>query len=228
MSSSQSKKRTMVFTHEKNDTCMYPIRIANDVFSREKNDTSNQKPQRCVSFVPKFLPFIGSCSLHSTSQTFDKKSFSQSVFLVKKSEKHLGNWSGIVSFVLLSMKKTVGNRENNSGRRKTERDVSLSCAFYQSYFVFYLSLISLYSNRPFYLNSFIFSMCTQNKQLGFLVVLGLPHIITLIIFLTNVFTNKLILRLRCHFAVCSGSFSIIFGKIGNKRAAKMMNFSVCI
>ena len=168
VSSSQSKKRMMVFTREKNDTSNKNRQWC--FFMWEKNDTSNQKPQRCVSFAPKFLPFIGTCSLQSTSQTFDKKRFSQSVFLEKKSEKYLGNWSGIVSFVLLSMKKTVGKWEKNSRRRKTERDVSLSCAFYQSYFVFYLSLISLYSNRPFYLNSFIFNMCTQNKQLGFLVV----------------------------------------------------------
>ena len=72
-------------------------------------------------------------------------------------------------------------------------------------FVLYLSL-SLYSNLSFYLNSFIFNLCIQSKQLGLLVVLGLPHILTLIIFLTNVFTNKLILRLRCHFGVCSGKF----------------------
>ena len=52
-------------------------------------------------------------------------------------------------------------------------------------------------------------MRIQNKQLGFLVVLGLPHILTLIIFLTNVITNKLVLRLRCHFAVYSGNFSIL-------------------
>ena len=31
--------------------------------TRKKNDTSNQKPQRCVSFVPKFPPFLGACSL---------------------------------------------------------------------------------------------------------------------------------------------------------------------
>ena len=37
-----------------------PIRIASGVFfTCEKNNTSNQKPQRCVSFAPKFPPFIG-------------------------------------------------------------------------------------------------------------------------------------------------------------------------
>ena len=36
------------------------IRIADGVFfTCEKNNTSNQKPQRCVSFTPKLPPFIG-------------------------------------------------------------------------------------------------------------------------------------------------------------------------
>ena len=63
ISSSQSEERTMVFT-------------------REKNDTSNQKPQRCVSFAPKFPPFIAACS--AASHTFNEKSFTQRVFLAKK------------------------------------------------------------------------------------------------------------------------------------------------
>ena len=70
ISSRQSEERTMVFT-------------------REKNDTSNQKPQRCVSFAPKFSPFIAACS--TASHTFNENSFSQRVFLAKKSEKNFGN-----------------------------------------------------------------------------------------------------------------------------------------
>ena len=50
---------------------------------------------------------------------------------------------GPVSFVSLSMKKTVERRQNNSGVRKTERDVSLSCAFFGA---------TLSSNWSFYLN----------------------------------------------------------------------------
>ena len=62
MSSSQSEERTMFFTREKK--LKRPIIIAKDFsFSCEKNDTFNQKPKRYVSFFPKFLPFIGSCSL---------------------------------------------------------------------------------------------------------------------------------------------------------------------
>ena len=51
-----------------------------------------------------------------------------------------------------------------------------------------------------------FQLCIQNKQLRLLVVLGLPQTITLITFLTNLFTNRLSLRFRCHFALCSGKF----------------------
>ena len=42
ISSSQSEEWTMVFT-------------------RGKNDTSNQKPQRCVTFAPKFPPSLAAC-----------------------------------------------------------------------------------------------------------------------------------------------------------------------
>ena len=90
------------------------IRIANDVFfTCEKNDTSNQKPQRCVSFAPKFPPFIAACS--AASHTFNEKSFTQRVFLAKK-VKNIWKWSGIVSFVSLSIKKTAESRRNNSGK----------------------------------------------------------------------------------------------------------------
>ena len=54
-------------------------------------------------------------------EKFFSKSFSR-----KKSEKYLVNWSGIVSFVSLSMTKTVGSWQKDSGRGKIERDVSLA------------------------------------------------------------------------------------------------------
>ena len=61
--------------------------------------------------------------------------------------------------------------------------------------------------KPAILLKFIhFQVCFDNKQLRLHVVLGLPHILTLIILLTSTFTNKLIPRFRCHFAVCSGEF----------------------
>ena len=77
----------MVFTREKNDTSNQNRERC--YFTFEKNDTSNQKPQRCVSFASKFPPFIAACS--AASHTFNDKSFTQRVFLVKEVKKHSGN-----------------------------------------------------------------------------------------------------------------------------------------
>ena len=67
------------------------------------------------------------------------------------------------------MKTIVEIRQNHRGRGKTERDVSLSCAFYRSYFVFYLNL---YSNQPF---SIVYS--ERKVNITALVTLKLPHYI---------------------------------------------------
>ena len=77
----------MFFAREENDTSNQNRERC--FFTSEKNDTSNQKSQRCVSFAPKFLPFIGASILQrplfaSASQTFNEKSLSRRVFLVKK------------------------------------------------------------------------------------------------------------------------------------------------
>ena len=81
MSSSQSEEWTMVFTREKNDTSNQNRERC--FFTCEKNDTSNQKPQRCVSFAPKFPPFLVACwaPLRAHSRT---KVFLKELSLVKK------------------------------------------------------------------------------------------------------------------------------------------------
>ena len=70
----------MVFTREKYDTSNQNRERC--FFTCEKNDTSNQKPQRCVSFAPK---------LQRRFAHIQRESFTQRVFLAKKSEKHFGN-----------------------------------------------------------------------------------------------------------------------------------------
>ena len=122
MSSSQSEERKIVFTREKNDTSNK--NRERYFFTCEKNDTSDQKPQSCASSAPKFPPVIGAFSLQRRFADIQREKFFSKRLSRKKSEKHLGNWSGIVSFVSLSMKKTVKSRQNNRGRGKTERDVS--------------------------------------------------------------------------------------------------------
>ena len=81
------------------------------VFTREKNDTSNQKPQRCMSFAPKFPPFIAAYS--AASHTFNEKSFTQRVFLAKK-VKNISEmeWNSFVCFTV--------DKEN--GREAAERE----------------------------------------------------------------------------------------------------------
>ena len=73
----------MLFTREKNDTSNQNRERC--FFTCEKNDTSNQKPQRCVSFAPKFPPLL---ELQLAERRFahirGEKFFSKSFFLVKK------------------------------------------------------------------------------------------------------------------------------------------------
>ena len=67
----------MVFTREKNDTSNQNHERC--LFTCEKYDTSNQRPQFCAK-IPAF-----SCSLLSAaSHTFEEKSFSQRVFFSLK------------------------------------------------------------------------------------------------------------------------------------------------
>jgi len=128
MSASQSEERTMVFTREKKDTSNQNREGC--FLGWEKNVTSNQKPQRCVSFGPKFPAF--SCRLQRRFALIQREKFFSKSFFLSKSEKKFGNWRGIVSFVSLSLKKNVESGRNNRRRGKTERDVSLCCAFYRA------------------------------------------------------------------------------------------------
>ena len=58
------------------------------------------------------------------SKNFESLHSTRKVFLVKKVKNRLGNWGGIVSCILLSMRRIVESRLDYSGRRKTEQDVS--------------------------------------------------------------------------------------------------------
>ena len=76
ISSSQSEERTMVYTREKNDTSNQNRERC--FFTCEKNDTSNQKPQ--CEFRAKIPAFY--CSLqrrlaHISREKFYSKSFSR-------------------------------------------------------------------------------------------------------------------------------------------------------
>ena len=158
ISSSQREERTMVFTREK---MIRPIRIANDVFSRVKRMIRPIRSHRGVWVSRQnfrlLLQYAAPLRTHSTRKVLLKEFFSL------KKWKTFRKLSGIASFVSLSIKKTVESRRNNSGKGKTERDVSCCSAFSRSYFAFYLSL-SLNWNRPFYLNSLTFNCVLRTNS----------------------------------------------------------------
>ena len=155
MSSSQSEEWTMVFTREKNDTSNQNRERC--FFTCEKNDTSNQKPQRCMSFAPKFPPFLAAClallRTHSRRKVFLKE-----FFLVKKVKKISEmEWN---SFVCSTVdKENCGEpaKQQWKGKNRTRRKLML--CFLSELLCLPLISLSLYWKRPFYLNSLIFN-CT--------------------------------------------------------------------
>ena len=142
MSSSQSEEWTVVFT-------------------REKNDTSNQKPQRCVSFAPKFPPFLAACwtplRTHSRREIFLKE-----FFLVKK-VKNISEmeWNSFVCFTVDKENCGEPAKQQRKGKNRTRRKLML-CFLSELLCLPFISL-GLYWNRPFYLNSLIFN-CTFRKN----------------------------------------------------------------
>ena len=136
MSSSQSEEWTMVFT-------------------REKNDTSNQKPQRCVSFSPKFPPFLADwwVLLRTYSR---RKVFLKEFFLVKE-VKNISEieWNSFVSFIVDKENCGEPAKQQRKGKNRTRRKLML-CFLSELLCLPFISL-SFYWNRPFYLNSLIFN-----------------------------------------------------------------------
>ena len=110
ISSSQSEERTMVFTREK----WYVQSESRKMFFHvlEKWYVQSEATEVC-EFRAKIPAFY--CS-SAASHTFNEKSFfsTQRVFLAKK-VKNISEMR-IVSFVSLSIKKTVESRRNNSGK----------------------------------------------------------------------------------------------------------------
>ena len=93
-------------------------------FTCEKNDTSNQKPQRCVSFAPKFPPFIAACS--AAPHTFNEKSFTPRVFLPKK-VKNISEmeWNSFVCFTVDKENGRERAKQQPKGINRTRRKLLL-------------------------------------------------------------------------------------------------------
>ena len=165
----------MVFTREKSDTSNQNRERC--FFTCEKNDTSNQKLQRCVSFAPKFPPFIAACS--AASHTFNEKSFTQRVFLAKK-VKNISEmeWNSFVCFTIDKENGREPAKQQRKGKNRT-RSKLLLC-FLSELFCLSFKLINLILRPAILLKFTHFQLCIENKQLRLLIVLGLPHILTVI------------------------------------------------
>ena len=130
-----NKRSDLWFSHVKK--MMRPIRITNDVFSHVRKMIRPIRSHRGVWVSRQNSRLFLQLSERRFAHIRGEKFFSKSFFSLKK-WKTFQKWSGIVSFVSLSIKKIVESRRNSSGRGKTEQGVSLCCAFCRSYFVFHL------------------------------------------------------------------------------------------
>jgi len=133
------------------------------LFTGEKNDTSNRKPQRCVSFAPKFPLFIGACSLqrpHLTSCFADIQRECQRVFPVDqwKTSRKL-EWNSFLCFADDEENCRDPAKPRRKGKNRTRRKLRLC-------------YLNLYSNQPF---SIVYS--EQKVNITALVTLKLPHYI---------------------------------------------------
>ena len=144
-----NQRSDLWFSHVKKK--MRPIRIANDVFSHVRK----QMPQRCVSFAPKFPPFLAACwaplRTHSRRKVFPKE-----FFLVKK-VKNISEmeWNSFVCFTVDKENCGEPAKQQRKGKNRTRRKLML-CFLSELLCLPFISL-SLYWNRPFYLNSLIFN-----------------------------------------------------------------------
>ena len=110
---------------------------------------------------------------HSTRKALLKEFFSL------KRWKTFRKWSGIVSFVSLSIKKYGREpaKQQRKGINRTRRKLLLCFLSELLCLSFKLKLIL----KPAILLKFThFQLCIENKQLRLLIVLGLPHILTVI------------------------------------------------
>ena len=124
MSSSQSQEWTMFFTHVKK--MIRPIRIANDVFSHVRKMIRPIRSHRGVWVSRQNSRLFLQLAERRFTHIQGEKFFSKSFFSLKK-WKTFHKRSGIVSFVSLSIKKTVESRRNNSGggKNRTRRKLVL-------------------------------------------------------------------------------------------------------
>ena len=145
------------------------------------------------------------CSLQRRFAHIQRESFTQRVFLAKK-VKNISEmeWNSFVCFTVDKENGREAEKQQRKGINRTRRKLLL-CFLSELLCLSFKLQLTL---KPAILLNFThFQLCIEKTQLRLPIVLGLHHILTVIsvfntfLFLTNVFTKKLILRFRCHFAV---------------------------
>ena len=120
------------------------------------------------------------CQHNVQKPTFNEKSFTQRVFLAKKVKNISEIEQNIYSFVCFTVDKENGRepaKQQWEGKNRTTRKLLLCFLSELLCLSFKLKLIL----KPAILLKFThFQLCIENKQLRLFIVLGLPHILTVI------------------------------------------------
>ena len=129
-----------------------------------------------MSFAPNFPPFIAACS--AASHTFNEKSFTQRVFLAKK-VKNISEmeWNSFICFIVDKESGREPAKQQREGENRTRSKLLLCFLSELLCLSFKLKLIL---KQAILLEFTHFQLCIENKQLRLLIVLVLPHILTVI------------------------------------------------
>ena len=109
----------------------------------KKNDTSNQIPQKCVDFAPKFPPFLALVDCSGLAEIQRESSFCETkiewIFSLENLKQNLENLRAMVSYISNSTRKTVKSRENMQQQKwKTKGDVRPKFYLYRNFICFCL------------------------------------------------------------------------------------------
>ena len=185
-----------------------PIRIANDVFSRVRKMIRPIRSHRGAGFAPKFSPFIAACS--AASHTFNEKSFTRRVFVAKKVKNiTVMEWNRFMCFTVNKENGREPAKKQRKGKNRTRRKLLL-CSLSELLCLSFNKLKLIL--KPAILLKFTdFQLCIKNKQLRVLIVLRLPHILTVI----YVFSKRFYLKADTSFSLsfcgkCVAAIFIIF------------------
>ena len=116
------------------------------------------------------------CSLPRASHTFKEKSFTQS-FSRKKSDISEMEWNNFVCFTVDKENGREPAKQQRKGINRTRRKLllcflsELLCLSFKLTLILKLAILLKFTH---------FQLCIENKQLRLLIVLGLPHILTVI------------------------------------------------